>query len=55
MKMIVCWPSATYFQFHSRQFTRSLAEDTANVSLLIHGDACCISTVVSDYNMPYSL
>ncbi len=26
-----------------------------DTQLLIRGDACCISTVISDYNMPYSL
>ncbi len=40
MEMIV-----TYFQF-----ARRLAEE-----ILIRGDACCISAVVSDYNMPCSL
>ncbi len=48
MKMIVCWASANYFQFNLRQFARRLAEDT---QLLIRGDVCCISAVVSDYNM----
>ncbi len=26
-----------------------------NTQLLIHSDACCISAVISDYNMSYSL
>ncbi len=29
MKIIVCWASATYFQFNSRQFAHRLAEDPA--------------------------
>ncbi len=32
MKMIVCWASATYFQFHSQQFARLLAEEILSSS-----------------------
>ncbi len=32
IKMIVCWPSASYFQFHSRQFARRLAEEILSYS-----------------------
>ncbi len=32
MKMIVWWPSASYFQFHSRQFVRLLAEEILSYS-----------------------
>ncbi len=49
MKMILCWASVTYFQFHSRQFARRLAEEIQ--LLIIRGDACYISAVMSDYNM----
>ncbi len=56
MKMIVCWASATCFQFHSRQFACWLAEEIIQSDLTaICGDVCCISAFVSDYNMPYSL
>ncbi len=30
--MIVCWASAAYFQFHSRQFARRLAEEILSYS-----------------------
>ncbi len=50
MKMIVCWTSATYFQFHLQQFACWLAEEIS-AQLLIRGDVYCISAVVSDYNI----
>ncbi len=54
MKMIVCWASATYFQFHSRQFARLLAEEIFSYSSAVTLVALVLSYLTITYHIAYN-
>ncbi len=53
MKMIVCWASATYFQFHSRQFVRRLAEEILSYSSVVMFVALALSYLTITCHIAY--
>ncbi len=52
MKMIVCWASATYFQFHSRQFASRLAGEILSYSSAVTL-ALALSYLTITYHIAY--
>ncbi len=53
MKMIVWWASATYLQFHSRQFTRRLAEEILSYSSAVTLVALALSYLTITCHIAY--
>ncbi len=53
MKMIVCGPSVTHFQFNSRQFARRLAEEILSYSSAVMFAALTLSYLTITYHVDY--
>ncbi len=53
MKMIVCWASATYFQFHSRKFACRLAEEILSYSSAVMLVALALSYLTITCHIAY--
>ncbi len=53
MKMIVCGPSVTHFQFHSWQFARRLAEEILSYSSAVMFAALTLSYLTITYHVAY--
>ncbi len=53
MKMIVCWPSATYFQYHSWQFACCLPEEILSYSSVVTLVALALSYLTITCHIAY--
>ncbi len=53
IRMIVCWASVTYFQFHSRQFVRRLAEEILSYSSAVMLVALALSYLTVTCHIAY--